>query len=566
MKVLVFVPAALYLPSACQRAHETEPLADAGPPNIVLILADDMGYTDIGAFGSEINTPNLDRLAYGGVRLSNFHVSPQCAPTRSMLLSGTDNHTAGMGSMFGANFIKGGFGDRPGYERYLHPRVATLAERLGDAGYTTLMSGKWHLGLDDDKSPTMRGFDKAFALLRGSASHMEMRALNNPQYRENGKLVESLPDDFYSTNFYTDKMIEHIESTRDSGKPFFGYLALTAPHWPMQAPPEFIDKYAGRYNDGYETLGASRHQRALELGVIPDVDPALFETIGSSWDDLDEVQQRYSSRKMEIYAAMVDNMDHNIGRLVDYLEGIGEFENTLFIFMSDNGAEADREDRNPTFMGGIRRSNYYVNTLESLGTATSWVNYGPGWAQAGMNPYRLFKGFLSEGGTRSSAFVYHPRLEANGTINDQYLTLMDVMPTLLDFAAVEFDPATLRGRQVEPMGGHSFRSILEGSDELVHPATEVIAFELHGQRALVRGDWKILWEQRPANIWWDDEEPAHWRSWRLYNLKDDPTEQNDLSDSEAELRDELVALWHQFAEENHVMESVTPYWPERRPQ
>ena len=539
--------------------------APDSPPNIILIVADDMGYTDLGAFGSEINTPNLDRLATQGVRLTNYHASPQCAPTRSMLLSGADNHTAGMGSMFGDNLIKGGFGGRPGYERYLHPRVATLPERMADAGYHTYMAGKWHLGMGDERKPTARGFEEAFALMGGSASHLEMRSHNNVEYREHGEVLESLPDNFYSTNTHTDKMMEYIGANQGDGQPFFGYLALTSPHWPMQAPPEFIDRYEGQYEDGYEALRIRRAERAAELGVAPDIAADRFETIGQSWDELSEQEKKYSARKMEIYAAMVDNMDYNVGRLITYLEEIGELDNTFIFFMSDNGADSDREDRNPTFFRSLARSDYWDNSYENLGNASSWTFYGPGWGQASMGPFRLFKGFTTEGGTRVSAFAYHPTLAASSSINNQYLTLMDVMPTFLDVAGAKFDPTEVRGRSVEPMQGKSFAGMLRGSSELVHPEDEVIATELHGQRALVRGDWKIVWEQMVANIWWDDEKPEHWRTWRLFNLADDPTERNDLSEAHPELRDELVAQWHAWATENHVMESVTPYWPDFPP-
>lgn len=553
----------VFVLAGCAPEGEPEIAATTeSPPNIILIVTDDMGYTDIGAFGSEIETPNLDRLAYAGVRLTNFHASPQCAPTRAMLMSGADNHTAGMGSMFGPQFYVGGYEDRPGYERYLHPRVASMPERLSDAGYRTYMAGKWHLGADDEKKPTARGFDKAFALMGGHSSHMEMRAHNTAVFRENGIALESLPTDFYSTNTYTDKLIEYIGAGQDGGKPFFGYLALTAPHWPLQVPSEYLDRYAGQYDDGFDALRERRVSKAAELGVVPDVDPALFELIGPSWDQFDEEEQKYLARKMEIYAALMENMDDNIGRLISYLEGIGELDNTFIFFMSDNGAESDREDKNLTFSRSIARAGgYFDNSYENLGNINSWVNLGPGFAQATAAPYRLFKGFLTEGGSRVTSFAWHPSLASSASINNQYLTLMDVLPTFLDLANARFDERTYNGREVEPMQGKSFAGMLAGDPTPVHVADEVIAFELHGQRSLVRGDWKILWEQRAINIWWDDEEPDHWKSWRLYNIANDPTEQFDLSDSEPALREELIALWNDFAEENQVMKSVTPQWP-----
>ena len=562
MKTVLTTLAVAVVLSACQADKPETQTASPTQPNIILILVDDMGYTDIGAFGSEVATPNLDALAFAGVRLTNFHSSPQCAPTRSMLLSGSDNHKAGMGSMFGSRMIVGEYGDQEGYEQQLHPRVAALPERLGDAGYHTYMSGKWHLGGTPDKGPAARGFDRSFALMIGSSSHFGSPTINPATaFRADGELVEELPDGFYSSTTYTDKMIDFIDSKHGDGKPFFGYLALTAPHWPLQAPAEDLDRYKGRYDAGYDVLRAERIKRAEELGVVPVVDPALFELVGKSWDELSEEEQRYLARKMEIYAAMMEVMDDNIGRLVDHLKEIGEFDNTYFFFMSDNGAEADREDLNPTFAGQIKRSGYVDNSYENLGNPTSWVNLGPGWAQATAAPFRLFKGFPTEGGHKVTSFAYHPTLAAGGIIDDQYLSLMDVMPTFLDIAGAEFDETVVRGREVVPMDGRSFAASLGDSDNPVYGPNDVIAHELHGQRYLLRGNWKILWEQRPINIHWDDDYPERWNAWQLFNLANDPTEQTNLAAAEPELTAELAALWEQWADEHNVIKSIEARWP-----
>jgi len=295
--------------------------------------------------------------------------------------------------------------------------------------------------------------------------------------------------------------------------------------------------------------------------VVPEVDSDLFDVVGKTWDELTEDEQRYQARKMEIYAAMMEVMDDNIGRLVAHLKEIGEFENTYFFFMSDNGAEADREDLNPTFAGQIERSGYVDNSYENLGNPTSWVNLGPGFAQATAAPFRLFKGFPTEGGHKVTSFAYHPTLAAGGIIDGQYLTLMDVMPTFLDIAGAEFDPTTVRGREVVPMDGRSFAAALGDADNPIYGPHDVIAYELHGQRYLLRGDWKILWEQQPINIHWDDEYPDRWNTWQLFNLANDPTEQHDLAVDEPELTAELVALWEQWADDNNVIKSITAQWP-----
>ncbi|MEE8542221.1 MAG: sulfatase-like hydrolase/transferase, partial [Gammaproteobacteria bacterium] len=315
-------------------------------PNFLLIVADDMGYTDIGAFGGEIDTPNLDGLAERGIKLTNFHVASTCAPTRSMLLSGTDNHTAGLGAMFGGNMLTGVEG-QVGYEHYLHERVATLPELLTDAGYHTYMAGKWHLGSEPDQLPRGRGFENAFSLLSGGGTHFVASA---NQYAENGHRLEADLTDFYSTRTYTDKLIEYIDGNHGDGQPFFVYAAYTSPHWPLHAPEGFIDRYAGRYDDGYDVLRRRRVERARALGVVPDINVnASFQRVGAAWDELDEEARRVSARKMEVYAAMVENLDFHVGRLLAYLEAIGELEHTVIVFMSDNGAESDDLELNPTF-------------------------------------------------------------------------------------------------------------------------------------------------------------------------------------------------------------------------
>jgi arylsulfatase len=554
---------ASFLFSSCQSEEPIQvPAEESRPPNIVLILVDDMGYTDIGAFGSEVATPNLDALAFAGVRLTNFHSSPQCAPTRSMLMSGSDNHKAGMGSMFGDGMIVGEYGDQVGYERQLHSRVATMPERLGDAGYNTYMAGKWHLGSAPDQVPTQRGFDRSFAMLIGSSSHFGFPTINPATaFRADGEPVEELPEDFYTSITYTDKVIEFIDLNRGDNKPFFAYLALTAPHWPLHVPPEYLDRNRGLYDAGYDVLRAERISRAEDLGVIPRVNPDLFDPVGQSWDELSEEEQRDSARRMELYATMMEIMDDNIGRLVTHLKDIGEFENTLFLFMSDNGAEADTEVDNPTFAGQIGRSGYVDNSYDNLGNATSWAFLGPGWAQASAAPYRLFKGFPTEGGHRVTAFAYHHTLATGGAIDNQYLSLIDVMPTFLEIAGAEFDATTVRGRVVEPMDGRSFAAALAGSKKPVYSSEDIIAMELHGQRSLLRGNWKLVWEQRPINIAWHGEYPDRWNTWQLFNLANDPTEQHNLAEAEPELTAELAALWEQWADDNNVIKSITAQWP-----
>ena len=521
-------------------------------PNFLLIVADDMGYTDIGAFGGEINTPNLDGLAERGIKLTNFHVASTCAPTRSMLLSGTDNHTAGLGAMFGGNMLTGVEG-QVGYEHYLHERVATLPELLTDAGYHTYMAGKWHLGSEEDQLPRARGFENAFSLLSGGGTHFVASA---NQYAENGRRLEADLTDFYSTRTYTDKLIEDIDGNHGDGQPFFVYAAYTSPHWPLHAPEDFIDRYAGRYDDGYDVLRRQRLERARALGVVPTIDvTASFQRIGAAWDELDEEARRVSARKMEIYAAMVENLDFHVGRLLAYLEAIGELEHTVIVFMSDNGAESDDLELNPTFARRIVTQNF-DNSFENLGRPNSYVSYGPGWAQAGTAPFNRFKGFINEGGTRVPAFILHGSGTNPTGVDDQYLRVMDVAPTLLGLAGAKQPAGTYRGREVVAMEGRSFAGLLRGDHEPVYAPDEPIGSELHGHRALRRGQFKLVWEQPPGNTWWGYPLPESWYRWQLYDLDTDPGEANDLSSDYPELAAELAALWEDYATTHDVVRDV----------
>ncbi len=521
-------------------------------PNFLLIVADDLGYTDIGAFGGEINTPNLDGLAASGIKLTNFHVAPTCAPARSMLLSGTDNHTAGLGSMFGGNMLSGIDG-QVGYEGYLHERVATLPELLTDAGYHTYMAGKWHLGTEPNQRPGARGFENSFALLAGSGVHFSAAA---NQYAENDQLLDSDLTDFYSTRNHTDKLIEYIDANHGDGRPFFVYAAYTSPHWPLQVPEDYIDRYAGRYDEGYDILRRQRVESARAMGVVANIDEGSNQRrVGAAWDELDEEAQRVSARKMEIYAAMVENLDFHVGRLLAHLEAIGELQNTVILFMSDNGAESDEMELNPTFARRIVREDF-DNSFDNLGRPNSYVSYGAGWAQASTGPYSRFKGFINEGGTRVPAFLLHGSGASPTGIDEQFLRIMDVAPTLLELAGAQLPNGSYRGREVAAIEGRSFAGLLTGNHEPIYAEDEAIGSELHGHRALRRGRYKLVWEQAPGNTWWSDPIPDSWYRWQLYDLDADPGETTDLSSEHPGLVAELSELWEDYATAHGVVRDV----------
>ena len=520
-------------------------------PNILLIVADDMGYTDLGSFGSEIPTPNLDELAYSGIRLTNFHAAPACAPARAMLLSGMDNHEAGIGSMNIKRFFDNGtepvqtetgYG-LPGYEGYLSHRVAALPEVLRDAGYHTYMAGKWDLGraLVDETNPAGRGFESSFVQTTGTALHLRpadggahggISRADPLVYRENWGVVTALPEDYFSTEAYTDKIIEYIDANRDDGRPFIAYLALTAPHWPLQIPEDWLDRFAGLYDDGYDALRDRRVERARELGIIsPRADMSGFRRNSIPWAELDETAHTEHARPMEIYAAMVANMDHHVGRLIAYLRNTGEFDNTFILFMSDNGASGSAP---AAFAEG------YDNSLANMGNRDSFIEYGRGWAEAATAPYRDVKGSMAEGGVLAAAFATHATVANAGSISHEYLTMQDVMPTLLQLAGAE---APVGGeynhRPVLPMRGKSFLDHLQGGESPVHGSDEAIGWELHGERALVRWPWKLLWIPSPG------EETR----WELFDLESDPFERNDLSTQHPELTRELIDAWFRYAED-----------------
>ena len=311
-------------------------------PNILLVVADDLGWTDLGSFGSEISTPHLDRLAERGVLFTDFHVSVSCSPPRAMLMTGQDNHVAGLGNM--AEFLTDKQKGQPGYEGYLNDRVVTLAEVLRQAGYHTYMSGKWHLGVEEGQMPFDRGFERSFSLLTAAASHFSsMRGImpgNDPAiFSRNGEYLKELPADHYSSRSYADDLMNSIRQNRDDGKPFFGYLAFQAVHDPIQVPEPWLSKYQGTYDEGYEALRQRRWEAARKLGIVPqDAKLAERHPLVTPWNELTEDEKKREVRGMEVYAGMLDAMDYHYGRVVNFLKDIGEYDNTIIVFLSDNGA------------------------------------------------------------------------------------------------------------------------------------------------------------------------------------------------------------------------------------
>jgi arylsulfatase A-like enzyme len=541
----ILVPTALVSDCAAQEAQKKK-------PNFLLIVADDMGYSDLGSYGGEINTPVLDGLAQEGLRFTNFYVCPTSSVTRSMLLTGTDNHIAGLGNM-GEMLAPNQVG-QPGYEGVLNKRVATVASLLQDSGYHTYMAGKWHLGLKPDEIPHARGFERDFTLLTGAADHFDDMwniewQLPKVPYTEDGKPVKKLPKDFYSSKNYTDKTIQFINEGRGDGKPFFAYMAFTAPHGPLQVPDKWLRRYKNRYDEGWDGIRKQRLARMKELGIIDkDVNAAdrLFFLPRSS--GLAPAARVAQGRTMEIYASMVEYMDDQIGRVFDYLKEIGEYDNTVVIFISDNGAEGSNLMEmfagQAGSMGFLHAMNNFAeHQHNTIGRKGTFAEYGAAWAQVGMTPFRLYKGFLAEGGMRSPLIVSGPGVKGAGGLNKEaILNVSDITPTLLDLAGVKH-PSTFKGREIVPMQGKSWVDMLAGRTQSPRTSEDWLGWELFGSRAIRQGDWKISWHNEPFGT----------RDWQLFNLADDLSEQNDLSDKFPEKRKELIVLWDEYVKTNGVI-------------
>jgi arylsulfatase len=516
-------------------------------PNILLIVADDLGFSDLGAYGGEIETPNLNKLAQnGGTKFTNFHVAPTCSPTRSMLMSGTYNHRAGLGAM--AEWVADNQKDKPGYEGYLNNNIVSLPVLLKDAGYRTFMTGKWHLGMQPEQGPDKRGFDQSFSMIPGAGNHYSDRGLMPfmpvVPYRENGRKV-TLPESFYSTDFYTNKAIEYINnSVKTENTPFFGYVAYTSPHWPLQVDKKYSDKYKGDYDQGYESIRKKRLQKMAELGLFANrLEVTKKSSCYPDWQQLSIEERARQAHLMEIYAGMVDSLDENIGKLIQHLKDIGEYDNTFIVFISDNGADARPEGG----LGG--ESDYmqknYDNTFDNIGTESSFVSYGGAWATVGSTPFKLHKGMTTEGGIRAPAIIHFANGQLKGGIEREFVSVMDLMPTFLELAKVTHPGTSYKKRSVLPIAGKSILPYLKGSAQKVHQ-NEVYGFSVHRRQGLQYNDWKIV--RLPA--------PYGDEKWKLYNLQDDPSESQNLSINQPQVMKEMLIRWNDFVADTGIVVSA----------
>lgn len=501
----------MILSGAAQAAHSST------HPNIIVIIADDMGYSDISPFGGEIPTPNLQAMADRGLRMSQYYTSPMSAPARSMLLTGNSNQQAGMGGMWWYENTLG----KEGYELRLTDRVTTMAERFKDAGYNTMMAGKWHLGFVPGATPKDRGFTHSFALMGGGASHFsDALPLGTVEafhtfYTENGKKT-ALPADFYSSAAYASKINTWIRET-PAEQPFFAWLAFTAPHDPLQAPDEWIKRFRGKYEQGYAEVYRQRIARLKALGIIHDDTPLPKLDLEKEWEALTPEQQKYTAKVMQVYAAMIANMDAQIGTVMETLKQTGRDKNTLVLFLTDNGANAGGQ------MHYASKPEYWKqfdNRYENVGRRGSFVSEGPTWANISDAPYANYhKTTSGQGGINTDFIISGPGIKHPGKIDTATMAVYDVAPTLYEFAGIDAT-RPLGDKPTLPMIGISFKRYLTG--ETATPPRREFGVELHNQAAWVEGEWKL---RRLVKEGAQAEEAP----WGLFNLKSDPLETRDLA-------------------------------------
>lgn len=512
-------------------------------PNIMIVMVDDMGFSDPGCYGGEIQTPNIDSLAENGLRFTRFHNSARCCPTRASLLTGQYPHEVGL-TRNGQSLSHSG---------------ATIPEVLKPAGYETAMVGKWHLSftpvlgdrhqkwLDHqihhepyaplESYPVNRGFDKHYGVIWGVIDYFDPFTLV-----DGTRAIKDVPDEYYFTDAITDKAVEYIEGFADSDKPFFLYYAHCAPHWPLHAKEKDIKKYRGKYDGGWEKLRRDRYKRQLELGLFDEVTAPFSEVMdgGRRWDGLPEKEKAYQSRKMEIHAAMVDCVDQNLGRVIETLKKTGQFENTLILFMSDNGASPESYpepgyDRTGSTREGEKVLYNRAAPLDKLGTEISSCGIGQAWASAANTPFRYWKKESYEGGCNTPLIIHWPAglKTTPGSITRQSGHVMDVAATCLEVSGANY-PKQNNGHAVNPMRGKSLMPIFEGKTRAGH---DILFFEHEFGRAIIADGWKLV------------EFSDGRQKWELYHLTKDLTETRNVADQYPEKVESLKQEWRKWARE-----------------
>ncbi len=502
-------------------------------PNVILIMVDDMGYSDLGSYGSEINTPNLDRLAKEGLILREFYNNSICAPTRASLLTGQYQHKAGVG-YFDVNL------GLPAYQGYLNKESVTLGEVFRSGGYGTLLAGKWHVGSEDiSQWPIQRGFDRFYGILKGAANFFDTKPLPFGKIGypvtllKNNEKQNPKDNSYYFTDEIGNNAVAFLEEQNKENKPFFLYLAFTAPHWPLQAKPEDIAKYRGKFDKGWDALRENRIQKLKEKGILlPNQSVATKDPEVPDWDKLTYDEKQFWKAKMEVYAAMVDNADQNIGKVLKKLEQLKKDKNTIIVFISDNGAQGGFNTYNPLNRGLVKNDG-------PIGTAGSFDYQEQNWAYLSNTPFRQYKNNFHEGGFSSPFIAWYPSKIKAGRIDKGTGHVIDLAPTFYELAGIPY-PSELNGIQTNPLAGKSLLPVLfEGASEINRGAP--IFWERAGNRAVRDGKWKIV-----------STYPKY--KWELYDLENDRGETNDLADSNPAIVNKLSDLYNEWALKTGVVE------------
>ena len=507
--------AATAMPGALGWAAETSTVKR---PNIVVILADDMGFSDIGCYGGEVATPNLDALAHNGLRFTQAYNAARCCPTRAALLTGLYPHQTGMGKM--VSNLESRPHEGP-YQGYLNNHCVTLAEAIKPAGYKTYMAGKWHVGEKPAHWPRQRGFDRYFGLISGASSYWEI--LQQPgrmrQMALDDEPFTPEPGKFYMTDAFTDHAEQYINE-HEGDDPFLLYLAYTAPHWPLHAWEGDIAKYRGRYDRGWDVLRQERYERLVKLGIIrPEWALSPRDSEVPAWEDVPEEDRKQWRELMPVYAAMVDRMDQGIGRVVEALRRKGQLDNTLIIFLSDNGGCDESIEGRKLNQPGTEP-----------GERGSYVAYRKPWANASNTPFRLFKKYIHEGGIATPFICHWPEgIPARGTFSHEVLHCIDIMPTCLGVAGATY-PSEFKGRAVTPVAGIDLTPVLVGGTWAGH---DHLCWEHYGNRGIRQGKWKLVATSKGE--------------WQLFDLEADRTELNDRSVNMPEKAAALLAMWESWA-------------------
>ena len=533
---------------------------DRPRPNIVVLVADDWGFSDVGAFGGEIATPQLDALAKQGMRFSNFHVSASCSPTRSMLLTGVDNHLNGVGNL--RESMPREHMGRPGYLGSLNRNVVTVSTLLQDSGYRTYVAGKWNVGSEPYNLPNQRGFDRS--LVQGDTGsdnwepHKRYLDLTDKVFWFEDGQEATMPAEFYSSQFHVDRIIDYIragirsDQVGKARKPFFAYVGFQANHIPVQAPREYIDRYRGVYKDGWTALRQARRDRAAALGLVPKDTPMVTMSTTQDWHALSATEQAYEARRMEVYAGMAEAMDHHVGRLIDTLKASGEYDNTVFVFLSDNGAEAS--DPYAITLGRWWLDYHYKRDIDSMGTKGAYGVIGPSWASAAASPLSSYKFFSGEGGIRVPLIISGVPGMAASSIQHSFAHVTDIVPTLLDLAQVQHPGKRYRDTLIEPLNGASLLPVLRGEAQAAHPADQAIGHELSGNQAVFKGDLKLVRNLPPVS---DGQ-------WHLYDIRRDPGETRDLQhDMPAEFK-AMQTDYEVYARAHGVLPMPEGYNPQQQ--